>query len=100
LLSVFNPDAFNFYSFSSALAAMLVSAFAAATLFPRIFGRGDDALERRILGDRFEYHDKLKSFIDNLHAYADTSLLLNDLHHLLVQTMSISSYHIVLLDEK
>ncbi|MDB6039150.1 MAG: hypothetical protein JWM99_2991, partial [Verrucomicrobiales bacterium] len=100
LLSVFDPDPFQPYAFGSALTAMLVSAFAAATLFPRIFGRGDDALERRILGDKFEYHDKLKSFIDNLHAYADTSLLLNDLHHLLVQTMSISSYHIVLLDEK
>jgi signal transduction histidine kinase len=100
LLFCVKDKGFSPYAFFSAVTALLVSALTAATIFPRIFGGGDDALERRILGDRFEYHDKLKSFIDNLHTYADMSLLLNDLHQLLVKAMSVSSYHIVLLDEK
>ena len=44
------------------LTSALTSAF-----FPRLFGRGGiETLERRILGDRFEYQDQVRNFIANM----------------------------------
>jgi len=56
-------------------------------------------LERRLLGDRFEYHDKVQGFIQSIHAYTDAGLLMDDLHDLLINTVKVRSYEIILLDE-
>ncbi len=92
-------DQFPPYAFFSSLAAFLVSAIVASLLFPRLFGKGDDILERRILGDRFEYQDQVNSFIQSLPAYTHVGLLLDDLHDLLVNIVKVESYQIILLDE-
>lgn len=90
---------FTTYSFFVTLGVLLCSAVIAATYFPRLFGRGDERLERRLLGDRFEYHDKVRSFITSIHVYTDARLLMDDLHDLLVNTVQVRSYQIILLDE-
>src|SRR5208282_2612527 len=65
----------------------------------RVFGTGSDALEKRILGDRFEYHDQIRSFIGSMQMYTDTTLLLSDLHELLLKTIRVRHYQIILLDD-
>ena len=90
---------FTYPAFFSSLAVFFITIFLAAYLFPRFFGKGEERLERRILGDRFEYHDKINGFIQSVPWYSDTTLLLDDLHDLLVLTMRMRSYQIVLLDE-
>src|SRR6266404_1446152 len=77
----------------------VVSAIIASSFFPRLFGSGSDTLERRILGDRFEYHDKIQGFIQSLPWYTDSKLLMDDFHDLLVKTVKLRGYCIVLLDE-
>ena len=77
----------------------MVSAAIASKFFPRLFGSGSEALERRILGDRFEYHDKIQAFIHSLPWYTDTKLLMDDFHDLLAKTVTVQSYYIILLDE-
>ena len=92
-------NTFNPLSLLIALGVLLATATVASIYFPRLFGRGDDILERKLLGDRFEYHDKVKGFIQSIHAYTDASLLMDDLHDLLVNIIKVRSYYIILLDE-
>jgi len=99
LLAAVQPDKFNYYSFFGFQAVLLASAIMASVLFPRLFGQSGESLERRILGDRFEYHDRIRSFIASMQWYSDTDLLLRDLHELLTKTVRVRSYEIILLDE-
>lgn len=95
-----NPAiAFSIPAFCCALGVLLISFISASVLFPRLFGTGGDALERRLMGDRFEYHDKVRNFIASMQWYSDTNLLLSDLHELLLKTICLQRYQIILLDE-
>ena len=99
VLKTFSPEQFKPFAFYGCLGVLLVSAAIASNLFPRLFGVGGDALERRILGDRFEYHDKIQGFIQSIPWYADVNLLLEDFNDLLVKTIKVRSYQIILLEE-
>lgn len=93
------PNSFTAFSFFSVLLVLLVSAALTSILFPRFFGKGEETLERRILGDHFEYQDRVRGFIQTIPFYADSELLVSDLHHTLVSTMGVRTYQIILLDE-
>lgn len=97
--TLFEPQQFTQFSFFSALAVLIISGIIASTIFPRLFGTGAETLERRIIGDRFEYHDQIRSFIASMQMYTDTTLLLRDLHELLLKTVHVRHYQIILLDE-
>lgn len=103
LLNVFRRGEFTPFTFFGSLGALLISALVASIFFPRLFGKGDESLEQRILsdryGDRFEYHDKVRSFLQEVQFYNNADLLLNDLDGLLVRTIRVRSYQIILLDE-
>src|SRR5207248_320478 len=58
-----------------------------------------EAVERRILGDTFEYEDQVRKFIETMTWYTDIGLLLNDLHDLLTRVFSLEGYHLILRDE-
>lgn len=93
------PEKFSPFSLFSALLVLLVSATLTSVLFPRFFGKGEETLERRILGDRFEYQDRVRGFIHTIPFYAESELLISDLHQTLVGTMGVKTYQIILLDE-
>ncbi len=93
------PQAFNTVSFYGSLGVLMVSTLIATLLFPRLLGGGVEKLERRLLGDRFEYQDQVRSFIDGMSWYGDFDLLLNNLHDLFVRTFRVQSYQIILRDE-
>lgn len=99
VITVFASHQFTPFSFFSSLAVLLVSAIVASILFPRLFGQGDESIERRILGDRFEYHDQIQGFVQSIPRYSSTHSLLGDLHDLLVRTVQVRGYEIILLDE-
>lgn len=94
-----SPEHFSSYSFFSGLVALLLTAALTSILFPRFFGKGEEKLERRILGDRFEYQDRVRGFIGAIPFYGESDLLMADLHHTLVSTIKIKTYQIILLDE-
>ncbi|MDP9292471.1 MAG: ATP-binding protein [Verrucomicrobiota bacterium] len=98
-MTVFAPGKFNAVSFLGALGVLMASSLIASIYFPRLFGSGTDSLEKRILGDRFEYHDQIRSFVDSMQWYNDTNLLMSDLQELFLKTIRIRSYQIILLDE-
>ncbi len=99
IVRTFFPQDLSGFGFFIVSGVFVVSAIIASNLFPRLFGSGSDALERRILGDRFEYHDKIQGFIQSLPWYTDTKMLMDDFHNLLVKTINLHRYYIVLLDE-
>lgn len=100
LMATLFREQFTPLAFFGSLGVLLLSAAIASFFFPRLFGKGDDDFERRILGDRFEYHDKIKGFIKSIQWYTDANLLLNDLHDLLAKIIQVQRYYIILLDEK
>jgi len=93
------PDKFNAFSLISALVVLLVSAAVASRFFPQFFGKGSDTLERKILGDRFEYHSRVQSMIAMMRSYPDAEVLLEEMNELLAKTMRVNSYQLILLDD-
>ena len=92
-------DAFTPFSIFTVLLGLPVAATLTSILFPRFFGKGEETLEHRILGDRFEYQDRVRGFIQTIPLYANSELLVADLHQILVGTIGVKTYQIILLDE-
>ncbi len=99
ILWLIHPQGFTIFSFFAGLAALMIGAGAAATLFPKLFGDTSEVIERRLLGDTFEYEDQVRKFIESMTWYSDVNLLLNDLHDLLTRVFNLASYHLILRDE-
>jgi len=103
LLNALVPGQFTPLAFFGSLVILLTSAIVASIFFPRFFGEGDETLERRFFSgrfaDRFEYHDKLHRFMQDMPFYNSTDHLLNDLEALLTKGVGVKSYQIILLDE-
>ena len=99
VLWLVHKEGFSMYSFFAGLAALMIGAVCAATLFPRLFGETGEVVERRILGDTFEYEDQVRKFVETMTWYSDINLLLNDLHDLLTRVFHLKSYHLILRDE-
>lgn len=99
ILWLIYPKGFSLYSFFAALVTLMIGAACAAILFPRLFGEGSETVERRILGDHFEYQDQIRSFIEGMTWYGDLNALFGDMHELLVRTFRLGSYQIILRDD-
>ena len=90
------PDAFSPFSLLGFLAILAISGLISSVLFPRLLGGGTETLERRILGDRFEYRDKVKLFIEHIHQYRLITPLFRDLTALLAETVKIKRFQVTL----
>jgi signal transduction histidine kinase len=99
LLWLFGRNQFTAFSFFAGLVALMTGAVCAGVLFPRLFGESSETVERRVLGDTFEYQDQVRNFIAGMTWYTDMYSLLNDLHELLVKAFKLKSYQIILRDE-
>jgi signal transduction histidine kinase len=99
LLSRLAPTQFSTFSLGAAMGVLVFSAVVASLFFPQFFGKGSDALERQILGDRFEYHARVKNLIETMKSFPEPHMLLQELDELLAGTMKVRSYQIILLDD-
>ncbi len=93
------PGAITTFALVSTILVITLSALIASFLFPKLLGSSAESLERRLLGDHFEYQDKIRSFTEHLRWHTDLATLLSDLHALLVNTLHVRAYWIILLDE-
>jgi signal transduction histidine kinase len=93
------PNALTALSFVIALAVVLVTTSVASVLFPRLFGSGADLIERRILGDRFEYHDRIRAFIASVQESGDAEQLIDGLDDLLTKVVRVSGYQLVMVED-
>ena len=99
LISRLAPGKFTVFTFVACGVVLLLSALAASLLFPQLFGKGSDSLERKILGDKFEYHARVQNLIQTMRSFPEPEYLLHELEELLAGTMQIRSYQIFLLDD-
>ena len=93
------PGTITTFALVSTILVITLSALIASFLFPKLLGSSAESLERRLLGDHFEYQDKMRAFTENLRWHTELSPLLNELHTLLVNTVRVRAYWIILLDE-
>lgn len=93
-------DAFDGPQFGLALLVFMVGSMLAAFLFPRLFGSNVfEAFEHRLLGDAFEYQDRVRKFIETVPWQSDLSSLLDELHTLFVGVFQFERYWVILRDE-
>jgi signal transduction histidine kinase len=96
--ALISPDSYTIESFVSAIAILAVSAGVTAYFFPRLLGGRTERLERRILGDLFEYQEQVRAFVNTITGYTDATKLIDDTAILLNEAMSFSLVEIVVLD--
>jgi signal transduction histidine kinase len=93
-------NAFNIQSFLASLAVFVVSAAVGVLVFPRLFAtKGVERFERQLLGDHFEYQDRVRFFISRIPQYDERSTLLEDLHVILHHSFELGSYQLIARDE-
>jgi signal transduction histidine kinase len=93
------PRALTSVSFVIALAVVVLSTSVASVLFPRLFGSGADLIERRILGDRFEYQDRIRAFIASVQESGDAEQLLEGLDEVLTKVVRVSGYQLLMIED-
>jgi signal transduction histidine kinase len=87
-------------SFGAALLVFMVGSLLAAFLFPRLFGSNVfEAFEHRLLGDAFEYQDRVRKFIETVPWQSDLSSLFDELNALFVGVFGFERYWVILRDE-
>lgn len=99
LLLIFLPVSLSGNIVITTTIVVLASGALSSYLFPKILGKGNDALERRLLGDSFLYQEKLSDFISSIPLSTNIKLLFEDLEILLVKIVAVKEYRIILLDE-
>ncbi|MHA3770179.1 ATP-binding protein [Verrucomicrobiota bacterium sgz303538] len=99
IVAAIAPQRVGSFEIFTSLGVLLISTLTASMLFPRLLGVPSEQLERRMLGDRFEYQDQVRNFIVQMSSYPDLAALLNELHTLLTRTFKFESYRIILSDE-
>lgn len=99
-VATFAPEgAVSTYGLTSSIIVLIAASLIASFLFPKFLGGAGEELERRLLGDRFEYQDQIRAFTDRLRWRTDLSGLLAELHGLVINTLRARSYWLILLDE-
>jgi signal transduction histidine kinase len=100
VFALFAPiNTFNLLSLAAVIGVLLVSALVTSFFFPQFFGKGTDKLERRILGDRFEYHARVQSVIETIRSFPEPQLAMQEVYDLLAVTIRVRRFQIILLDE-
>lgn len=92
-------ESISHFAFWSALGVLVAAGFISSRYMPKLLGAGNDSLEHRLLGDHFEYQDKIRVFIEQCRWHAELNGLLNDLHSLFVNTLNLREYSVILRDE-
>lgn len=98
-LTIIFPDRFTYFSIFSSIILFIVTTTIGSILFPKLIGIGEEYIEKRLLGDRFEYQDKIKGFTQQILYYSSERLLYSDLHETLVGFFQFQSYCLFTLDK-
>ncbi len=94
------PGRVTAFSFVSSIGVIIVSALFTSFLFPKLLGGTFETLERKLMGDQFEYQDKIRAFIAGSRWHTELADLFADLHALLVNTLDLRGYSLILRDEQ
>lgn len=91
------PTAFTMHGLVALLVVLLISAAITGRCFPKLFGGLSGRLEHGVLGDRFEYQDKVGAFIDAAPEVDNFQKLLDQAADVVFGQLSLSSVGIAIL---
>ena len=94
---VLYPATFTSNGLIASLVILLLSAAATAYFFPKLFGGLSSRVEQGVLGDHFEYHDKVAAFIDSPQEMDDVPKLLDQTSRLVFEQLSLSAIGISII---
>ncbi len=92
-------EQFSTFALMSSVAVILVATLITSAFFPKLIGSASEKIERKLLGDHFEYEDKIRAFIERSRWHTDLEALVVDLHTQLVNSLGLRGYSLVLRDE-
>ena len=99
IVATFAPQGhFTPFSLFASIFVIMASALLASFLFPKLLGGNAETLERKLIGDHFEYQDRIRAFIEHSRWHTELDALLADLHVLLVTTLNVRGYSVILQD--
>ncbi len=84
------PSLFTNAALAVALATLLLSAAITSRFFPKLLGKKTAGLERRIMGDLFDYEDKVNAFIETIPLSNNTQELINRVAERLAAFMDLA----------
>jgi signal transduction histidine kinase len=99
ILAAISPLKYNWVSFFGSLGVLMTSAILASMFFPKLLGGGAEGLERRLLGDQFEYQEQVRAFLNEMSQYTEMAQLQEEIHRLLVRAFRLDTYEIILREE-
>lgn len=100
LAAIVFPEDFNAVALLLGFLSLVGGGLTSALLFPKLFGSGPEDLEKSLLGDRFEYHDKIRAFIDSLPGYVSRDELLGDLAELLRAFVGVEAFRLYVVSDQ
>lgn len=94
------PDSFTYLSLLSSIFIFLATVVLGSILFPKFIGLGEEHIEKKLLGDRFEYQDKIRGFTSQIRYTSSENLLFAELHDTLTQIFEFQGYYLFILDDR
>ena len=95
---VLYPSTFTRNGLIASLLILFVSAIVTAYFFPKLFGGLSSRIERGVLGDHFEYQDKVTAFIESPRDSDDVPQLLDQTVGLICDQLSLSATGIAIVE--
>lgn len=88
------------FAFIASFMVIVVSTLGASIFFPKLFGEQSGSIERKLMGDRFEYHDRISAFLKRVPAFRTQAQLFEELDELLAGVIGIPQHAVLLKDEQ
>lgn len=91
------PGTFTVRSLIAAMVVLLFSAITTIYFFPKLFGAIARHLDQRVLGDHFEYQDKVIAFIQGRRDFDASQAIIAEAAGLVFNQLSLSSLGLVVV---
>lgn len=96
-VGVFFPSTFTFNGLIASLVILIVSVSVTGTFFPKLLGGLAGQLEQGVLGDHFEYQDKILAFMDGARDAEHVQSLLDQAVDLVFDQLSLTAIGIAIV---
>ncbi|MEO6001902.1 MAG: response regulator [Opitutus sp.] len=91
------PSTYTENGVIASLAVLLVSVMVTAQFFPKLFGALTGRLQLGVLGDHFEYQDKVIAFVESPVDWDNAQTLLDDTTALVAEQLNLSAIAIAIV---
>jgi len=84
----------------ASIGVICASAAVSGWLFPKLFGGATEGIERRLLGDRFEYQEQIAALTDSVHRETNLDSMWHEVGDVLHRAMKVRPVHCFVLGKR